>query len=144
MKMNKNALIKCLALLFMVVSLLSCREQTVVIDSIEKEMFLETQDEGLYKGGREILVYDGHIHQKAYNPARRTYRIQTDNQAKYFNVVFESVPKSRGVHILTEFSYVSEEENITSKLLLECSMIDKNKIWFWDSEDKIGIIVSFE
>lgn len=140
--MSRRIIIRCfLAISFMSLTL-SCHEREVVIDSLEKELFLKSEVDGLYRNGAGILVMDEKLHQKTYNLDRNTFRLQTDNQSEYFNAEFESLPKNKGVQILTKLTYYSEEEESTSTLLLECSKIEGRKLWFWDSNEKIGIIVS--
>lgn len=142
--MNRTGIIiNCIITVFCLLLLASCRENEVVIDSKEKELFLKSQDDGIYKNGIGIMLFDDSMHQKSYNMKRKTFRIQTDNQDEYFNVFFESMPKNKGVKILSDYVYYSNEEKVSSSILLECSQIEGDRVWFWEPDEKIGIIISY-
>lgn len=119
----------------------SCRDNLIEIDSPEKESFLRETTEGIYKNGKSLFKFDTEHHQKAVNPDRVQYRIQTDEQDTCLNVTLEALPGSPGVHITTSIDYRSPGELISSMSSLECSRVSDNKIWLWSPDSRTGIIL---
>lgn len=134
---------KLLAILLLTAALctVSCRERYIEIDSMEKEMFLKETEEGIYKEGQPLFKYKESHHQKALNPKRIQYRIQTDEQDTCLNVTMEAVPGSAGLHITTSIDYRSPGELISSMSHLECSRVADDKIWLWNSGSLTGVIL---
>ncbi|HIZ87153.1 MAG TPA: hypothetical protein IAC03_03210 [Candidatus Coprenecus pullistercoris] len=119
----------------------SCREKVIEIDSLEKEIFLMESDEGIYRNGEPLFLFRDDRHQKALNPDRIQYRIQTDEQDTCLNVTMEALPGSAGVHITTSIDYRSPGDPISSMSHLECSRMADGRIWLWSPESLTGIIM---
>ena len=119
----------------------SCNKEFIEIDSIEKEMFLGEEREGIYKNGEPLFIYSENTHQKALNPRRVQYRIQTDEQDTCLNVTLESLPERTGTHTTTSIDYRSPGELISSMNHLECSKITRDRIWLWNSSSLTGVIL---
>lgn len=136
--MKRGYLIFAMAMVF----LHSCRENIIEIDSVEKEIFLRESAEGIYKEGKALFLYREDYNQKAVNPRRVQYRIQTDEQDTCLNVTLEALPATPGVHVTTSVDYRSPGDLISSMTHLECSRMDNNKIWLWDRDKLIGIIIN--
>lgn len=135
--------IKCIlpVIIFASTILQSCREKAIEIDSLEKEIFLRESREGIYKDGKPLFLYREAYDQKALNPKRIQYRIQTDEQDTCLNVALEALPGSPGVHITTSVDYRSPGELISNMSHLECSRIENNRIWLWNKDNLTGIII---
>lgn len=113
----------------------------MVVDSLEKELFLQKSVIGSYKDGHEYIVFDPNIHQIALNPKRHTFRIQNDRQDEYFHIEMDSYPRSLGVNIISSFVLKRGGENKEYSFVLECSKIEDGKLWLWSKENKLGIII---
>ena len=118
----------------------SCRRE-IEIDSVEKEIFLDETGIGCYKDGHDYLVYKPEMHQLAINPKRHTIRVQSEFQKEYYHLDMESYPRSIGVSIVSEFHFClgGDEDNYT--FVFECSKMEYGKIWLWNSENKLGVII---
>jgi hypothetical protein len=119
----------------------SCIHPEVIIDSPEKDSFLKMEVEGYYRGGVDFFTYNEYKHQRVSNISRNEFRIQTDSQSEYMNLVMESLPKSIGVNLLCEFTYHSDNDDIAVTMLFECSKLTEDMIWLWFAEEKIGVIL---
>lgn len=119
----------------------SCRENVIEVDSLEKELFLKESAEGIYRNGTALFRYNEQRHQRAANPGRLQFRIQTDGQDTCLNVIMEAIPRNAGLHITTSIDYRSPGELISNMSHLECSRIDGTKIWLWSRDNFTGIII---
>lgn len=135
-------LIRYISILFVTsLLLISCRGKEIVIDSLEKQLFLEETRVGCYKNGGEYMVYSPKVHQISYNFKRNNIRFQTDNQSEFYNLKMESMPRAEGVNILGEVSVGSRGEINDFTFVFECSKIENRQIWLWNKENKIGVII---
>lgn len=128
-------------MLFIIVALSSCDKPRIIIDSDQKRAFLVSEKEGYYRNDAAILLFDEELHQKVLNKKRRQFRIQSDTQNEFINIELEAFPKSEGVHILTKFHYRKSDADLSMTILLECSKLTEEKMWLWNKESKIGLIV---
>lgn len=122
----------------------SCRENVIEIDSLEKELFLRESQEGIYKEGKALFLYRESHNQKALNPKRIQYRIQTDEQDTCLNVALEALPESAGAYVTTSIDYRSPGELISNMSHLECSRMEDSRIWLWNRDNLTGIILDTE
>lgn len=106
-------------------------------------MFVESDHMGLYVDGTRIFTYNELNHQLVYNKRRNIYRIQDDTQENYLNFRAETMPKSAGVSILCEIIYYNKGEYaISMNMIFECTRIDEDRIWFWNANEKMGVVLS--
>lgn len=140
MRVVSNSMRGLLSLLFLLFCVISCRKM-VEIDSLEKQLFLEETAIGAYKDGHEYMVYKRGFHQLALNPRRHTFRIQADRQEEYFHLRLESYPRSLGVHVISSFEMKKGEILENYSFLFECSKMEGGKIWLWNKENKLGVIL---
>lgn len=140
-RMKTNNMITAAATILLVFSLQSCRENVIQIDSVEKKMFLQESLEGIYSNGAPLFQFKGTYHQKAVNSFRLQYRIQTDEQDTCLNIILDALPKSAGVHITTYVDYRSPGELISDMSHFECSRIQDDRLWLWNSDNLTGIIM---
>lgn len=127
--------------LLLILCAASCREKAIAIDSLEKELFLREEAEGIYKNGKALFLFNQELHQKAVNPKRIQYRIQTDEQDTCLNVIMGAIPETAGAHITTSIDFRSPGELISSMSHLECSRVSTDKIWLWNSGSLTGLIL---
>lgn len=140
-KMTKTIKLIPISLL-LILCAASCRENAIEIDSLEKELFLREEAEGIYKDGKALFLFNQGRHQKALNSMRHQYRIQTDEQDTCLNVMMEAIPETAGEHITTSIDFRSPGELISNMSHLECSRISDNRIWLWNSGNLTGIILN--
>jgi hypothetical protein len=129
-----------IASLLIICFLTSCRKE-IVIDSVEKRLFLQESSVGCYKSARDYLIYNPSIHQISVNAKRNTVRLQTDDQKVFFNIQLENFPKSIGVNIPAKVYQGVDGVISEYTYLFECSKIEHGQIWLWNKEGKIGVIV---
>lgn len=140
--MNRLRPILTLSVLTALLACTACREDVIMIDSLEKEMFLRESTEGIYRNGEALFKFNPQSHQRAANPGRMQYRIQTDGQDTCLNVILDALPQSAGVHITTSIDYRSPGKLVSSMSHLECSRKDGDLIWLWSAENYTGIIIN--
>ena len=128
--------------LLLILCAASCRERAIEIDSLEKELFLREEAEGIYKDGKALFLFNQKLHQKAVNPKRIQYRIQTDEQDTCLNVIMGAIPETAGAHITTSIDFRSPGDLISSMNHLECSRVSTDKIWLWNSGSLTGLILN--
>jgi len=139
-KSNKN-IILILFILNILGFFSSCTQHGVEIDSEEKKEFVNSSDIGLYNSGESYFIYDEYSMQMAISQKRHIVRIQTDSQDEYYSYMFENIPKNIGVHILVQCNSLYKGEKKQTITLMECTKLSENYMWFWDADEKKGIIL---
>jgi len=130
-----------IALLMCVISLMtSCRK--IVIDSREKELFLNCSEVGFYPLGTPRFTYSERMHQMCRNPKRGLFRIQTNIQDTCMNIILEYSPSNEGDLLIADLDYYDPEERITDRYQFECSKLFGTRIWLWENYTKTGIILT--
>ena len=83
--------------------------------SEERKQLESAYVEGLYLKGKCALAYDLATFQRAANPKRRNYRIQSDDQSRYLNVFYSDVlPQQVDDEVECEIHYkLGESESTT-------------------------------
>ena len=108
----------------------------------ERLKFEESVVEGLYVKGVRVLSYDGLTYQRAMNPARRNYRIQSDDQTRYLNVRYgDRIPVREEEEAECEIHYRLEAgESTTLIVKLVVVKTTEEYIWLWNEFQKVGVI----
>ena len=108
----------------------------------ERRQFEAAVVEGLYSKGVRVLAYDGATYQRAMNPVRRTYRIQSDDQTHYLNVRYAAqVPTHEGEEVECEIHYRLEAgESTTLIVKLVVVHINEEYILLWNEFQKVGVL----
>ena len=111
--------------------------------SAERKQFESAYIEGLYLKGPCVLPYDRSAFQRAANPVRKTYRIQSDDQTRYLHVFYnESVPTRVGGEVECEVHYrLAAEESTTLIVKLVVVKATDEYLWLWNEFQKAGLIV---
>ena len=118
-------------------------EPVPVTKSAERESFESAYGEGLYLKGSCVLSYNSSSFQRAINPARRNYRIQSDDQTRYLNVSYNyAVPVNQGVEVECEVHYRLEAGESTT-LIVKFVVVKtaEDDLWLWNEFQKVGAIV---
>ncbi len=130
---------KVLILIFIILN--SCTNHEIRIDSLEKEKFLNSKDIGLYQDGIGLFIFDENSHQYAVNYKRNIFRFQDDTQSFFVNIELENSPQNVGVNIILNLTIMDNSEISSSMQLFECSKLNTEYFWFWNSDSKVGIII---
>jgi len=125
--------------LLLLITAASCRK--VEIDSQEKETFLTFTKIGFYPAGEPRFTYRDSVHQMCLNSSRGLFRIQTNIQDTFMNIVLDDNPYECRM-VLSELDYYDHSIRTTDKFEFECSKKTDDKIWLWDGYTKTGIIIS--
>ena len=99
--------------------------------------------EGLYVKGSCVLSYDLVSFQRATSTQRRTYRIQSDDQARYLHIFYaEEIPTAEGQVVECEIHYrLSAGEQTTLIVKLVVVKTSEEYLWLWNEFQKVGMIV---
>ena len=110
--------------------------------TVERKQFEASVVEGLYSKGSRVLAYDAATFQRAMNPVRRTYRIQSDDQTHYLNVRYGGqIPSHEGEEVECEIHYRLEAgESTTLIVKLVVVHINEEYIWLWNEFQKVGVL----
>ncbi len=120
----------------------SCKEEVIiVVDSMQKRDFLSSDRPGYYLDGKPMFLLSDSLHQVCNNHSRKLFRVQTNEQDTSLNVILESIPNNIGVHILTTVTYLDPSNKSTNKIMMECSQMTEERVWFWDPQTYTGIIL---
>ena len=111
-----------------------------------EERKLDSQQQtacGVYKERTAVMKYDESKYQIAFNTARRSFRLQTDEQEKYVSCVLSAVPaldaeltvsvRRKGLVSLDEGDYV-----------VKVLKVEGGKSWLWNEENLLGFLVRTE
>ena len=133
---------KFLLFVLLSVAFVSCSD-SIVLDSPEKQIFVDSSVEGLYEDGLPIFTYNSENHQIAFNEKRKMFRLQTDEQDSVLNVIFVQYPLKLGAVVPIRIEYRTPVDVFSSESNFELSRHDKNYIWLWDRRHKTGLVVRY-
>lgn len=110
--------------------------------TVERKQFEASVVEGLYSKGSRVLAFDAATFQRAMNPVRRIYRIQSDDQTHYLNVRYGGqIPSHEGEEVECEIHYRLEAgESTTLIVKLVVVHINEEYIWLWNEFQKVGVL----
>ena len=108
----------------------------------ERKQFEAVVVEGLYVKGLRVLSYDGVTFQRAVNPIRRNYRIQSDDQSRYLNVHYsDRIPSRESEEVECEIHYKLEAGESTPLIVkLVVIQVNDEYIWLWNEFQKVGVL----
>jgi hypothetical protein len=122
-------------------SFISCNRND---DSSSKEEtnFMLKETPGLFMNGRYCFEYNNKTCQFVINKRRKQYRLQTDNQSYYMNVIMNKFPTMMNEEITVELSYkLGSVENVKN-VILNVVKVNSDIFWLWSDEEKLGIVYS--
>jgi len=111
--------------------------------SAERKQFEAAYLEGLYLKGSCVLSFDAATFQRALNPGRKNYRIQSDDQTRYLNVLYNGmIPTGVGDEVECQIHYrLSAGESTTLIVRLDVVKVSDEYLWLWNEFQKVGMIV---
>lgn len=116
-----------------------------VIDtkSTERKQFETAYVEGLYLKGSCALAFELNDFQRAVNPVRKTYRIQSDDQTRFLHVSYQGeVAAEVNAEVGCEIHYrLAAGESTTLIVKLIVVKVSDEYLWLWNEFQKVGMIV---
>ncbi|MBR2128362.1 MAG: hypothetical protein IJ940_05800 [Bacteroidales bacterium] len=107
------------------------------------EILLQRDDLSLTIRGEVIFSYDPGTCQLGYNPESSTFRTYSDDLGHWFILTCRSSPDTEGQSVKADIEYTSQTDTKTIRNLE--FTVKKNdragKIWLWNDERKIGVVV---
>lgn len=102
--------------------------------------FLSQSNYGLY-GENLLFKYNFNTCQYSINYSRKTFRMQSDNGEYVAQVKFDIYPKEISDETQASITYVKLNKTTTYNLKLQVLECRLNKMWLWDNEQKMGIVI---
>ena len=111
--------------------------------SAERKQLEAAYVEGFYLKGACALPFDLATFQRASNPGRKTYRIQSDDQTRYLNIRYNgAVPSVVDEEVECEIHYgLAAGESTTLIVKLVVVKTSDEYLWLWNEFQKVGVIV---
>ena len=139
--MNKSKYGYLILILFLLLS--SCRRHYYFTG--ELSAFTASDDIGLYISNAKTFKYNESTCHIMRNAERRVVRIVEDDQSKVANFSFSTFEFSLDESINIEIDYINENSiRNTYKLFAQIVKMHEGKLWFWDKDKKIGMIIPME
>lgn len=98
---------------------------------------------GIYFNDGSSMVYNESEFQQAVNHSRRNFRIQSDDQSRYFNINFnDRIPQKAGDEAVAKVTVRNGNSGETVIIVKLKTVIAKNeKLWLWNELQELGVIV---
>ncbi len=98
---------------------------------------------GIYSENKNVFVYDNEIHQYAFNTMRRTFRIQTTAQDRYFACTLENDPVvGETVIIRVETKGISSLPS--QEIQVRVLKISDGMAWLIEEQKNTGFVIRLE
>lgn len=104
--------------------------------------FLQKENFGLY-GKNEVFTYNPQTCQYSVNRNRHTCRFQSDNGEYLTHIRFETLPKALDDIVDANITYIKPSIKKSYNLNLKIIEHKNNKMWLWDYQQQIGIIIPY-
>lgn len=137
--LNKLSSVILMVILFQLTT--SCKEDVHVTDpmminfELQKEMCAVSNDEVIFK-------FEDMEFQIAYSADKRMYMMSDLLQTKYYMLNFEEAPtygQTVGVTVKSVGLTAVAEGSLQMKVIQE----DGDKLWIWDSKNKLGFVLMY-
>ncbi len=129
--------------MLLTLSFVSCQREDPLVKAA-KDYAVKQDIYGLYEKDKEVFLLDENIHQVAYNPTQRMYRIQTDNMSKLLQMTLDASPKVGALRVLS--LKTRGLPSLESKYNVEVLKISEKdaKVWLLDPETLCIFIMYYE
>lgn len=132
--------------IFLMAALIGCNgpKELEIVEDEKLKSFKTEITEGFYNGKTPLFVYNEQLHQTAVNKAKKSYRIQSDQQDVYLNCILAGLPAR--LDELTTLTVASRAVEGISDKVYNVTLVKKTaeKLWLWDPSSKTGFILNFE
>lgn len=98
---------------------------------------------GVYKDQSKLFAYDSDLHQYAYSTQRRTFRIQNAAQDRYLSCELDAEPVANQ-QVTASIKTKGISSFPTQELQLLVLKKANGKVWLWNAEKRIGLVIQFE
>ncbi len=98
---------------------------------------------GLYLNGIGAILYNQDQYQVSKNEMRRQFRLQSDNQRRYFDLRFTAeIPNEIGESAFCSVSYRLEPGEETD-IIIKLNLVKKESglKWLWNDIQSVGVII---
>jgi hypothetical protein len=113
---------------------------------INAESFMKYKDDGLVKGRKYLFRYNPATCQTVNNNGRNLLRMQSDDQSSYVNAVFSQnafqMQQNGYVGVILTYRLEKEGDPVTEIFEMEILKNEQTKVWLWNKEMNLGLIVS--
>ncbi|WP_295957775.1 hypothetical protein [uncultured Alistipes sp.] len=119
----------------------ACKDNEV--DAGHSYALLKKEVPGVYDNENNLFVYDNDIYQLAFNTRHRSFRIQNTSQSRYISCTLDAEPVvDKYVSVTVETHGISSFPSQEMQALV--LKRDQGKVWLWNAETKIGLILRLE
>ena len=110
--------------------------------NVEEVLLQNTEISLTWKGDLQIS-YAPNTHQLGYNESRNEYRVYDDKLANWFVLKCDQVPATVGQIINCDISWTGKSniKNMKGVELKVEKTDDMGRIWLWNQDNGIGIII---
>lgn len=126
-----------ISILVLILSLVGCTEM-----GLSRSSDLFTRDAattGVWVGGRQVIVKNDNLHQESFR--NKSYRLQTDDQKTYINIMLNTVPQNVGDKCTVTIVSRGIDEIQDSALDMILQKTEDDMIWLWNESEKMGIVM---
>jgi len=96
----------------------------------------------LEQKGEALCTYDPASYQLAFNREKGEFRVHTDNMSDYFILDLDQIPGEAGQQVTGTIIWTTETDIYTKReITLETAKLEGDKIWLWNTKDRIGMVV---
>lgn len=124
----------------------ACQDDKISEDHFNnqnKEAFLKQNAYGVYSAGTALIQYTEGDFQYSFNTAKKSFRLQTDNQQTYASCVLMTNP-AVGQNTLLALQQKGAGNAANGDYEVIALKTEASKIWLWNKEKSIGFIVRIE
>lgn len=115
---------------------IACLPQNTISDG-----FLDDKRIRLEYRGKEMFVYDEDNCQLSYSMQKAIFGVHTDTMSDYFFLEMSEVPSSIGQEVKARIVWTTErDEESKNDITLQVMKLQGDRIWLWDSSDRIGVV----
>ncbi len=104
--------------------------------------FMAQKDFGVY-GNNVVFRYNEQTCQYSINYSKKEFRMMSDNGEYITDIKFSTFPKKMDDIIETSVSYIKSSKLNSFKLTLTIVDIKDGKMWLWDNNQQMGIIIPY-
>lgn len=113
------------------------------IDGGTENPFTRKETLGVYNNDKNLFVYDKDLFQYAFNSEHLTFRIQNSGQDRYMICELQSQPVvNETLSVRLETKGISSLP--TQGLEVRVLKMSGGKIWLWNAEKNLGLIIRLE
>lgn len=105
--------------------------------------FVEESGMSLISGKKTLLRYDPLTWQLSYIPAKREFRVFSDDMSSYYILSCKTLPREEGEAITATLEWTGSDglqKKSGAKFTVK-KIADDGRIWLWSSSEGLGVVV---